>query len=89
MLSGLTTSFGPGRTGLIGVNGSGKSTLLKLIAGELRPVRGPGRAAAIQRQGPSRRPSSYKGAATPTTTPTPTEKAKPLLGTAAPARRAA
>jgi ATPase subunit of ABC transporter with duplicated ATPase domains len=37
VLSGLTASFGPGRTGLIGVNGSGKSTLLKLIAGELRP----------------------------------------------------
>ena len=37
VLSGLTGSFGPGRTGLIGVNGSGKSTLLKLIAGELRP----------------------------------------------------
>ena len=39
-LSGLTVSFGPGRTGLIGVNGSGKSTLLKLIAGELRPGSG-------------------------------------------------
>jgi len=37
VLSGLTASFRPGRTGLIGVNGSGKSTLLKLIAGELRP----------------------------------------------------
>jgi ATPase subunit of ABC transporter with duplicated ATPase domains len=37
VLSGLTASFGLGRTGLIGVNGSGKSTLLKLIAGELRP----------------------------------------------------
>ena len=37
VLSGLTASFGPGRTGLIGVNGSGKSTLLRLIAGELRP----------------------------------------------------
>jgi len=37
VLSGLTVSFGPGRTGLIGVNGSGKSTLLRLIAGELRP----------------------------------------------------
>jgi ATPase subunit of ABC transporter with duplicated ATPase domains len=36
VLSGLTVSFGPGRTGLIGVNGSGKSTLLKLIAGALR-----------------------------------------------------
>ncbi|HLK73545.1 MAG TPA: ATP-binding cassette domain-containing protein, partial [Streptosporangiaceae bacterium] len=37
VLSGLTVSFGPGRTGLIGVNGSGKSTLLRLVAGELRP----------------------------------------------------
>jgi len=40
LLSGLTTSFGPGRTGLIGVNGSGKSTLLRLIAGELAPSAG-------------------------------------------------
>jgi ATPase subunit of ABC transporter with duplicated ATPase domains len=40
VLSGLTVSFGPGRTGLIGVNGSGKSTLLKLIAGELSPGSG-------------------------------------------------
>ena len=40
VLSGLTASFGPGRTGLIGVNGSGKSTLLKLVAGELRPASG-------------------------------------------------
>ncbi|RZB14735.1 ABC transporter ATP-binding protein [Streptomyces sp. F001] len=36
----LDVSFGPGRTGLVGVNGSGKSTLLKLIAGELAPVDG-------------------------------------------------
>ncbi len=42
VLSGLTVSFGPGRTGLIGVNGSGKSTLLRLIAGELRPGSGAG-----------------------------------------------
>ncbi len=40
VLSHLTVSFGPGRTGLIGVNGSGKSTLLRLIAGELRPRSG-------------------------------------------------
>src|SRR6201994_3309731 len=40
VLSGLTASFGLGRTGLIGVNGSGKSTLLKLIAGELSPAAG-------------------------------------------------
>jgi ATPase subunit of ABC transporter with duplicated ATPase domains len=40
VLSSLTVSFGPGRTGLIGVNGSGKSTLLKLIAGGLRPSSG-------------------------------------------------
>ena len=40
VLSGLTVSFGPGRTGLIGVNGSGKSTLLRLIAGELQPASG-------------------------------------------------
>ncbi|MFD7993891.1 ABC-F family ATP-binding cassette domain-containing protein [Streptomyces mexicanus] len=37
---GLDVSFGPGRTGLVGVNGSGKSTLLKLIAGELTPAGG-------------------------------------------------
>jgi ATPase subunit of ABC transporter with duplicated ATPase domains len=40
VLRGLTGSFGPGRTGLIGVNGSGKSTLLRLIAGELTPGSG-------------------------------------------------
>jgi ATPase subunit of ABC transporter with duplicated ATPase domains len=40
VLSGLTASFGAGRTGLIGPNGSGKSTLLRLIAGELRPGSG-------------------------------------------------
>jgi len=40
VLESLTASFGPGRTGLIGVNGSGKSTLLRLIAGELHPGHG-------------------------------------------------
>ena len=40
ILRGLSASFGPGRTGLIGVNGSGKSTLLRLVAGELRPSSG-------------------------------------------------
>jgi len=44
VLSGLTVSFGPGRTGLIGVNGSGKSTRLRLIAGDLRPATGTVRA---------------------------------------------
>ncbi|MGW6532507.1 ABC-F family ATP-binding cassette domain-containing protein [Streptomyces venezuelae] len=40
VFDGLQVSFGPGRTGLIGVNGSGKSTLLKLVAGELTPTDG-------------------------------------------------
>ncbi|MFD8815341.1 ATP-binding cassette domain-containing protein, partial [Streptomyces sp. NPDC059627] len=40
VFDGLDISFGPGRTGLVGVNGSGKSTLLKLVAGELTPADG-------------------------------------------------
>ncbi|MBP2471423.1 ATPase subunit of ABC transporter with duplicated ATPase domains [Crossiella equi] len=40
VFSGLTTQFGTGVTGLIGVNGSGKSTLLRLLAGELTPAEG-------------------------------------------------
>jgi ATPase subunit of ABC transporter with duplicated ATPase domains len=40
VLSGVTLSLGPGRTGLIGVNGSGKTTLLRLIEGSLRPASG-------------------------------------------------
>ncbi|MET8569311.1 ABC-F family ATP-binding cassette domain-containing protein [Streptomyces sp. NPDC004783] len=40
VFEGLDASFGPGRTGLLGVNGAGKSTLLKLIAGRLTPSDG-------------------------------------------------
>ncbi|MEV8598382.1 ABC-F family ATP-binding cassette domain-containing protein [Streptomyces griseoviridis] len=40
VFEGLDVTFGPGRTGLVGVNGSGKSTLLKLAAGELAPAEG-------------------------------------------------
>jgi len=40
VLSHLSASFAPGRTGLIGVNGAGKSTLLRLIAGQLQPSSG-------------------------------------------------
>ena len=57
VLSGLTVSFGPSRTGLIGVNGSGKSTLLRLIAGELRPA--PVRSAPAARWDTCRRPSPW------------------------------
>ncbi|MFT4052120.1 MAG: ABC-F family ATP-binding cassette domain-containing protein [Microbacterium sp.] len=39
-LTGISASFGHGRTGLVGRNGVGKSTLLRLIAGELTPTAG-------------------------------------------------
>ncbi|MGH1565179.1 ABC-F family ATP-binding cassette domain-containing protein [Mumia sp. DW29H23] len=40
VLSGLTATFGAGRTGLVGDNGAGKSTLLRLVAGILEPTSG-------------------------------------------------
>ncbi|MFJ3488262.1 ABC-F family ATP-binding cassette domain-containing protein [Leifsonia aquatica] len=39
-LSGVSGTFTPGRTGLVGRNGAGKSTLLRLIAGSLTPTAG-------------------------------------------------
>ncbi|PQM48991.1 putative ABC transporter ATP-binding protein YbiT [Mycobacterium talmoniae] len=39
-LSGISGTFGAGRTGLIGANGAGKSTLLRLLAGQLAPTSG-------------------------------------------------
>lgn len=40
VLSDITLSFHPGRTGIIGRNGTGKTTLLRLIAGDLPPASG-------------------------------------------------
>ncbi|PWE31631.1 ABC transporter [Pararhodobacter marinus] len=40
LLTDLSLSFGPRRTGIVGRNGTGKSTLLHLIAGALTPQRG-------------------------------------------------
>ncbi|TDP41408.1 ABC-F family ATP-binding cassette domain-containing protein [Nocardia ignorata] len=40
VFDGLDATMGPGQIGLVGANGAGKSTLLRLIAGELRPMRG-------------------------------------------------
>ncbi|MFC4126856.1 ABC-F family ATP-binding cassette domain-containing protein [Nocardia rhizosphaerae] len=40
VFDGLDATIGPGQIGLVGGNGAGKSTLLRLIAGELRPLRG-------------------------------------------------
>ncbi|TFD52729.1 ABC-F family ATP-binding cassette domain-containing protein [Cryobacterium frigoriphilum] len=39
-LSGISATFGRGRTGLVGLNGSGKSTLLRLLTGQLTPTSG-------------------------------------------------
>ncbi|WP_321339450.1 ABC-F family ATP-binding cassette domain-containing protein [Breoghania sp.] len=40
LLTDLSLSFGPARTGIVGRNGVGKSTLLRLIAGDLPPSSG-------------------------------------------------
>jgi ATPase subunit of ABC transporter with duplicated ATPase domains len=40
VVTDLTWTINPGRTGLIGLNGCGKSTLLKLVAGLLVPASG-------------------------------------------------
>jgi ATPase subunit of ABC transporter with duplicated ATPase domains len=40
VFDGLDAVIGPGQIGLVGSNGAGKSTLLRLVAGELKPVRG-------------------------------------------------
>jgi ABC-2 type transport system ATP-binding protein len=42
-LGGLTVSFHPGVTGLIGANGAGKSTLIKILLGLLAPTEGTAR----------------------------------------------
>ena len=39
-LDGLTVSFAPGVTGLVGANGAGKSTLIKILLGLLPPTKG-------------------------------------------------
>ncbi len=41
-LGGLTVSFAPGVTGLIGANGAGKSTLIKILLGLVEPDSGHG-----------------------------------------------
>jgi len=37
-LDGLTVSFEPGVTGLVGANGAGKSTLIKILLGLIPPT---------------------------------------------------
>jgi ABC-2 type transport system ATP-binding protein len=42
-LDGLTVSFAPGITGLVGANGAGKSTLIKILLGLIPPTSGQAR----------------------------------------------
>jgi ABC-2 type transport system ATP-binding protein len=42
-LDGLTVSFAPGVTGLVGANGAGKSTLIKILLGLIPPTSGQAR----------------------------------------------
>jgi ABC-2 type transport system ATP-binding protein len=49
-LDGLTVSFAPGITGLVGANGAGKSTLVKILLGLLPPTKGRAKALGIDCQ---------------------------------------